>query len=137
MKNGKFSTGVFAVVLPSLLAGVAITCVGFADDARPCSGLKAAPCVKAVNAKDGCTRLKFGGPEDSCDGEVIEGPFTTVLIAGMQTNNMQEGYNFAICANRYECTEGASALRRLICRRVPRSMNYAAPSARHSGGLSV
>ena len=74
-----------------------------------CSGQKAKPCATAVSAADGCEFFTTPGSFDSCEGEVLLAPYTSALTAGVPSNNMRESYNFAVCAYRYDCDEGASS----------------------------
>ncbi len=104
MKRYKFSIAVFAVALTSLFSGIAIRCVGFDGGAIPCTGQKVKPCANAVNATEACTWYSA----NNCQGEIIDAPYTTELTPGEPGNNMKESYNFAVCAYRYECTEGPS-----------------------------
>ncbi len=105
MRFSRSATMLLLVAFGSLYSGIVVT---NADDARPCSGLKVAPCANSLDADEACIRYIYGGPENSCEGEIIEAPFTTVLVRGRPQNNMQESYNFQLCAKRYECTEGGS-----------------------------
>ncbi len=98
--NERLCKGVFVFAFASLMAGSAIKSI--ADGGRPpCSGKTDKPCGAAVNASNGCVKLVSG-----CQGEVLEGPYTSDLTDGLPENNMEYTSFYRVCLYRFECIDG-------------------------------
>ena len=90
---------VFAFVFTCFTVGLSLDCIG---GRAPCSGNKGKDCGVAVSAADGCVEMA----DDSCQGEVLTGPYTSALTAGQPANNMVHSDKFRVCVYQFDCTEG-------------------------------